>query len=501
MNFKMLMSALLSSAVVSGFSQVDHPLGDFDGQTDVGSPKLAGSASYDAVNQEYTLTGAGTNMWFTTDQFHFLWKKMKGDFILRARLEFVGKGAVNHRKVGWMIRKTLDAGSPYADAAEHGNGLTALQFRRGVGSNTEQFWVSTNADVIQFERRGQSYIFSAARSGEPFTSTTLPEFNLGDEVYAGLFICSHDGDVLEKAILRDVRIIVPPKEGFVPYHDYIGSVLQILDVQSGKLEQIYRSDQPFEAPNWTRDGAALIYNISGRAQGWGHLCRFDLATHTPSILNTDPANRNNNDHVLSFDGTMLGISDQTSGKSLVSTVAVVGGTPTQITPTGPSYCHGWSPDGKFLVFTGGRNGKFDIYKIASDGSGSEVRLTDAEGLNDGPEYTPDGRYIYFNSSRTGKMQIWRMKPDGQDQEQVTRDDFNNWFPHISPDGKWVVFISFGPEIDPKDHPYYKQVYIRLMPVDAGSPKVIAYVYGGQGTMNVPSWSPDSKRIAFVSNTQ
>jgi WD40 repeat protein len=441
-------------------------------------------------------------MWFGGDQFHFLWKKMKGDFILRARVEFIGNGAINHRKVGWMIRRTLDGNSPYADAAEHGSGLTALQFRPTAGSNTEQLWLSiSNADVLQFERKGDSYIFSAARYGEPFVSATLPEYKLGDEVYAGLFICSHNADVLEKAIFRDVRIIRPPKANFVPYKDYIGSVLQILDVETGKLEQIYRSDQPFEAPNWTTDGAALIYNISGRAEGWGHLCRFDLATRTPTIINTDPANRNNNDHVLSFDGKMFGISDQTSGKSLVSTVPSTGGTPKLITPTGPSYCHGWSPDGKFLVFTGGRNSKFDIYKIASDGSGSEMRLTDAPGLNDGPEYSPDGNYIYFNSSRTGKMQIWRMKPDGSEQEQVTRDDFNNWFPHISPDGKWIAFISFGSDVSPTDHPYYKQVYLRLMAVDSGSPKVIAYVYGGQGTMNVPSWSPDSKRIAFVSNTQ
>ncbi|HEY3914673.1 MAG TPA: biopolymer transporter TolR, partial [Verrucomicrobiae bacterium] len=343
MNLKLIMSILLSTACVSGFSQ-GNPIGDFDGETDIGNPKLAGSASYDPATQEYTLTGAGTNMWFTTDQCHFLWKKMKGDFILRARIEFVGKGAIAHRKVGWMIRKSLDADSPYADAAEHGNGLTALQFRRAVGDNTEQIWVSTNADVIQFERKGQSYIFSAAKYGEPFASTTLPEFNLGDDVFAGLFICSHDENVMEKAIFRDVRIIRPPKEGYVPYHDFLGSVLQILDVQSGKLEQIYHSDQPFEAPNWTRDGSALIYNISGRTEGWGKLCRFDLASRTSSILNIDPAIHNNNDHVLSFDGTMLGISGQTNGNSLVWTVPVGGGAPTQITSAGPSYCHGWSPD-------------------------------------------------------------------------------------------------------------------------------------------------------------
>jgi TolB protein len=230
------------------------------------------------------------------------------------------------------------------------------------------------------------------------------------------------------------------------------------------------------------------------------LCRFDLAMKQTSIINTDFAIRNNNDHVLSFDGTMLGISDQSGGQSAVCTVPLAGGTPKRMTPLTPSYLHGWSPDGKFLVYTGGRTNKYDIYKILSDGGGQEIRLTDSEGLNDGPEYTPDGKYIYFNSTRGGKMQLWRMKPDGKDQEQVTNDEYNNWFPHISPDGKWIAFLSFPKDIDPKDHPYYKQVYLRLMPVEGGVPKVIAYIYGGQGTINVPSWSPDSKRLAFVSNT-
>jgi TolB protein len=129
-----------------------------------------------------------------------------------------------------------------------------------------------------------------------------------------------------------------------------------------------------------------------------------------------------------------------------------------------------------------------------------VKLTDFKGLDDGPEFTPDGKYIYFNSVRTGRMQIWRMKPDGKDPEQITNDDLNNWFPHISPDGRWIAFISFPAEINPADHPYYKRVYLRLMPIEGGSPKVIAYVYGGQGTINVPSWSPDGKMLAFVSNS-
>ncbi|MGC9942584.1 MAG: biopolymer transporter TolR [Verrucomicrobiota bacterium] len=499
----LIMSTFLSSLVSMASAQTAS-VGDFDGQTGVGSPKLPGSAVYHADHQEYTLTGAGTNMWFGSDQFHFVWKKLNGDFILRTRVQFIGQGAVEHRKVGWMVRPSLEPDAPYADCAEHGSGLTSLQYRPSKGANTEEIKLSiTNADVLQFERRGGIYIFSAARYGDPFVNVELTNLDLGDDVFAGLFICSHNGDVSESAVFRDVRLIRPAKFDFTPYRDYIGSVLEVLDVQSGRLQKLYSSAQPFEAPNWTRDNRDLIYNVSGRAEGWGRLCRFDLLTKQSAWIDTGGAINNNNDHVLSFDGTMLGVSDQSAGhggQSQIFTLPAGGGEARQITSLSPSYLHGWSPDGKFLVYTGGRNQKYDIYKIASDGSGSEIRLTTADGLNDGSEYSPDGKYIYFNSSRSGKMQIWRMNPNGGDQEQVTDDEFNNWFPHISPDGRWLVFLSYGSDVSPTDHPYYKQVYIRLMPAAGGKPRVIAYVYGGQGTMNVPSWSPDSQRIAFVSNS-
>jgi len=479
-------------------------LGQFEAATDIGGPELAGSTSYDPANQEYTLNAAGTNMWFGGDQFHFVWKKMRGDFILRTRIEFLGPGVDPHRKVGWMVRPTLDPDAPYADCAEHGgDGLTSLQYRLTKGANTDQLVLPvTNANILQFERKGSNYTFSAARYGEPLMSTILTNLDLGDEVYVGLYLCSHRGDVVEKARFRDVRIIRPMRDGFTPYRDYIGSVLEILDVQTGRLEMIHRSEQPFEAPNWTTDGKALIYNVSGRNEGWGRLMRFDLATRMPEPLDTGFAIKNNNDHVLSFDGTMLGISDQSqgNGQSTIYTLPATGGTPKRITPLTPSYLHGWSPDAQWLVYTGGRSNKYDIYKIRSDGSGDEIRLTDSPGLNDGPEFTPDGQWIYFNSTRSGRMQIWRMKPDGTGQEQVTDDDYNNWFPHISPDGKWIVIISYPSDINPTDHPYYKQCTLRLMPFEGGTPKVIAYLYGGQGSINVPSWSPDSRSIAFVSNT-
>ncbi len=503
---------IVITTAASGWCQGESPIGDFSDHADVGAPKIVGSASYNAAAQEYTLSAAGANMWATRDEFQFVWKQLKGDFIVRTRMEFLGPGVNNHRKVGIIARASLDADAPYADACEHGDRkLTSLQFRRTKGAITEQVVVPvTGADVLQLERRGDTFIFSAARPGEPFVSAEIKDLVLGEELFVGLFLCSHDAAVQERAIFRDVRLIRPAKIGFAPYRDYIGSTLETLEVFTGRLEVLQRATEPFEAPNWTKDGATLIYNVSGRGENRGRLRRFDLATRTVVPLDTDFATRNNNDHVLSFDGKQLGISHQgaeTNNRSAVYTLPASGGTPKLVTKLAPSYLHGWSPDGKWLVYTGGRPpptggaNKFDIYKIASDGSGEEVRLTDAPGLNDGPEFTPDGKWIYFNSTRTGLMQLWRMKPDGSAQERVTNDEFNNWFPHVSPDGKWIAFISYRKgDVAPEDHPYYKHAYLRLLPIDGGTPKVIAYVYGGQGTINVPSWSPDSRRIAFVSNS-
>jgi len=315
-------------------------------------------------------------------------------------------------------------------------------------------------------------------------------------VYVGLFVCAHNDSVVERAEFSNVRITLPAKTDFTPYRDYIGSNLEILDVATGHAEIVHQYRGSFQAPNWTRDGKALIYAQEG------HLYRFDLSSRSAGQINTGFATRNNNDHVLSFDGRMLGISNhvvEDSDASIVFTLPASGGTPTRVTAQGPSYLHGWSPDGRWLVYTGLRNGVLDVYKISVTG-GAEIRLTTAAGLDDGPEYTPDGAYIYFNSSRSGRMQIWRMRPDGTGQEQITNDGFNNWFPHISPDGRWIVYLSFPPDVAPDDHPFYKHVLLRLMPIGGGPARVIAYVYGGQGTINVPSWSPDGRRLAFVSNS-
>jgi len=479
------------------FSQ-SKTLGIFEGHGDIGKDVKPGSAVYNPKTQEYEMSGSGYNIWFDHDEFHYMWKKMKGDFILYTRARFVGKGVDPHRKVGWMVRSNLEGNSPHINAVVHGDGLTSLQLRRTAGANTEEIRSElTHADVIQLERKGNTYTMRVAKFGEPFVTEQVTDLALGDEVYVGLFLGSHNKDVLEKGIYSDVRISVPAREGLVQYREYLGSSIEILDVTTGKREIIYNSPKSLQAPNWTVDNKSLIYNSEGL------MYNFDLAKRTPKLINTGNVKNNNNDHVLSFDGKMLGLSSGIPelGGSIVWTVPVSGGTPKQITPKGPSYLHGWSPDSKNLIFTGERNKEFDIYRVPSNG-GPEVRLTTAKGLDDGSEYTPDGKYIYFNSNRTGTMQIWRMKADGSEQEAVTTtNEFQDWFPHISPDGKSIVFLSFlKEEVNANDHPFYKHVYLRMLPITGGTPKVIAYIYGGQGTINTPSWSPDSKRVAFISNS-
>ncbi len=495
---KQLLAFLLLLFCIAANGQ-QNPVGIFEGHTDIGTNVKPGSATYIPETGQYVISGAGYNVWADHDEFQFVWKKMKGDFIISTRAEFLGSWVSYHRKVGVMIRKTLEGNSAHVNTVEHGDGLTSLQFRRTAGAQTEEIKAKlTKANVIELERHGNQYIMRAAIYGEPFVMDTVNNIDLGDEVYVGLFVGSHNSDVSETGVFSNVRLTVPFK-GVADNETQmkLGSRLELLEIATGKRDLLYSVPYSIQAPNWTRDGKYLIFNDDK-----GLINRFDLASRAVSVVNTGAVKNNNNDHVISFDGNRLGLSSSVNalGGSIIYTVPLTGGEPKQITPKGPSYLHGWSPDGNFLVFCGERNGEYDVYRVPSTG-GTEVRLTETKGLDDGPEYTPDGKYIYFNSVRSGTMQIWRMKPDGTNPEQVTNDEFNNWFAHISPDGKWIVFISFlKDEVQPGIHPPYKHVYIRLMPFAGGVPKVIAYVYGGQGTINTPSWSPDSKRVAFVSNS-
>lgn len=491
-----LTTLVMASMVTAATAQVRGPgAGFFRGFSDIGSPAIRGEARYLEPAQEYLLKGAGENTWFDRDQFAFLWKEMEGDFILQASVRFPGEGTDPHRKTGLMIRSGLSPDAAHVSCVVHGDGLTSLQYRPRNGSETREVQLDISGPVVlQLEKKGDTFTMSAAHFGEVYKSESL-EITLPGQLFAGLFICSHNPSVSEEARFWNVRVFGTAPDDLEPYSGYIGSLLEIVDVETGRRRVLDGDPGSWQAPNWTPDGEALIYNSGGL------LYRYDLDERTSQVLPTGFADRNNNDHVISFDGTRLGIShhpQEDGGQSVIYTLPLEGGVPERVTPNSPSYLHGWSADDRYLVYTAQRKGLYNIYRIPVSG-GEEERLTDSPCLDDGPEYSPDGKYIYFNSCRTGTMQIWRMDPDGSNPTQLTFDQYQDWFPHISPDNRRIVFISYPPEVPADAHPFYRRVYLRLISVDDPEPRVIGYVYGGQGTMNVPSWSPDSRKIAFVSN--
>jgi Tol biopolymer transport system component len=242
----------------------------------------------------------------------------------------------------------------------------------------------------------------------------------------------------------------------------------------------------------------LVYNSEG------HIWKFDLASGSETVLNTGECDNCNNDHVLSPDERYIAVSHgprEGGYSSRVYIIPMEGGEARLVTPNSPSYLHGWSPDGKELAYCAfrmhGENLEVDVYSIPAEG-GEETRLTFG-GFNDGPEYAPDGKSIWFNSTRSGKMQIWRMGRDGSDPVRMTPCERNNWFAHVSPDGEKVVYISYGAEdLLPNEHLPNMRVELRIMNADGSGDRRLLSFFGGQGSMNVNSWAPDSRHIAFVS---
>ena len=480
--------------------QEETNFGIFTHSRDVGNLKHKGKTVYEPSTGKYFISASGTNMWHDTDEFHIVWTKVRGDFILYSNVAFQGEGVDDLRKAGLIIRKSLDTSSPYISAAYHGDGLVSMQYRLKDGGPTEEIRHSESfASILQLERTGNKILVQACRSGDPLAKTgVLEPYWLENEFYVGLFVCSHNADVVETAVFSNTRLTIPVGEGFIPYRDFAGSRVEILEVETGLRKVVYETHDNLEAPNWSPDGKYLILN------GRGLLYRVYIDSGVKEQINTDFATSLNNDHGISPDGTQLVISHHVDDlppdqNSIIFTLPIEGGTPVRVTEKGPSYWHGWSPDGRYLIYTAHRNGQWDIFRIPVDG-GEEVQLTNSPGLDDGSEYSYDGKYIWFNSERTGSMEIWRMNADGSQPTQITNDEYQNWFPHPSPDDSQIVFLSYLPDVAPGDHPYYKHVMLRIMDTVTFEPRVIAHLYGGQGTINVPSWSPDGKKVAFVSNT-
>ena len=464
-------------------------LGIFQAQSDVGNVAKSGSAAFHPARSEYLIRGGGANMWSTNDAFHFLWTKMSGDLSLAAHIQFSGTGGNPHRKACLIIRQSLEPDSAYVDVAVHGIGLTALQCRQTDGDATHEIvWGMSAPGHLRIEKHGDYVTLSVAAAGqEPRPAGAMYRVHFNEPFYVGLGVCAHDNRRIEQAAFSNVELkSLPVQSG----SKVIQSTLETLEISSTDRQIVYHTPDHIEAPNWSRDGKFFLFNSRGR------IYRLPATGGAPELVTTGSQTRCNNDHGISPDGKLLAISDQAKdGKSRIYVLPISGGRPRLMTGQAPSYWHGWSPDGRTLAYCAERNGNFDIYTMPVRG-GRERRLTTAPGLNDGPDYSPDGKFIYFNSDRTGLMQIWRMNPDGSQQEQITFDDHNNWFAHPSPNGRWITFLSYDKDV--KGHPAGKDVMLRLMSLSDRKIQVLAKLYGGQGTINVPSWSPDSRNIAFVS---
>jgi len=431
---------------------------------------------------------------------------------MTADVRFVGPGAVGHRKATLMVRQSLDANSAYADVALHGDGLTALQFRPVTGAETSEVRASDNAPVrLRVERRGAQLMMYVGQTEQSLVRSGTTTVDFQGPVYVGLGVCSHDANVLETAIFSNVSIQELPATDPNRNPSTVRSKISIYDLESKSVHVVYSEDKLWEAPNWSPDGKYLVANSGGR------LYRFVLDARgeaQPQALALDPAYKCNNDHGLSPDGKRLAFSAEHAPQkgSQVYVAAADGTKPQLLTAHIPSYFHGWSPDNHWLAFVGERGGHFNIYRVAVNG-GEEERLTSNPAFDDGPDYSPDGKWIYINSYRSGGWDIWKFPAagagaDDHDAVRITADAQEDWFPHPSPDGKWLLLLSFPPGT--KGHDFKTAVQLRMMPLPTGKAdstpsaegdhgiQVLTRFFGGQGTINVNSWSPDSKKFAFVS---
>jgi Tol biopolymer transport system component len=461
----------------------------FTSSSDIGTVGTPGQVEFVRDSGIYRITASGSNIWDRADAFYFVRKTVRGDVTISSGIDWATAGGHEHKKAGLMLRAGMDAGDPHASVMLHGDGLISLQYRRTKGDPTLEVRLPVNSRKarLRLVRHGDVISVEVSRPGEEFQPGGAVTVPLPAEVEAGLAVCSHDNADSQTAVFTDPSMeelgTVDAKKRVVE------STLETIDITNGERRIVYRAPEHFEAPNWSRDGF-LYYN------GGGRIYRIPVDGGAPEHMSTGDV-RVNNDHGLSPDGNSMVISGSIGkGESRIFILPVAGGTPKPVTSNSPSYWHGWSPDGKTLAYCGSRNREYDIYTIPV-GGGEETRLTTAAGLDDGPDYSPDGRLIYFNSERSGVMRIWRMRADGSGQELFSSGpESADWFPHPSPDGKWVVYLSYDPSV--KGHPANKDVVLRIAASSGGAPRILATLFGGQGTINVPSWSPDSRRLAFVS---
>ncbi len=325
--FRLLSIAILmcTMALFAGrmTSQTASPVGIFESHQDVGTVLHPGSVEYDATSQRYTIAGSGENMWLGADAFQFAWKKMSGDVSLTADISFLTKTGNEHKKAVLMLRQSLDADSVYADVALHASGLTSLQFRDSKGALTREVQANSSAPKrVRIVKRGDYVYMALSNEGvDPHVAGGWLRIPLQGDFYVGLGVCSHDKDVVEKAAFSNVALTQPSAATGKPV---LYSALETVEVDSADRRIVYLSEGRFEAPNWTRDGKAFLFNRDGRIES------LPVDGGKPTVIDTGFANRCNNDHGISPDSKQLAISDNSQGdhESRVYLVPIKGGTST-----------------------------------------------------------------------------------------------------------------------------------------------------------------------------
>ena len=486
----------IASAQTAGNS-----LGILESQSDVGSVTPPGMAAFDAATGIYTIRSAGANLWVNVDAFHFVWKKISGDVSLTAdvKLADAGPTASPHRKALLMFRQTLDSDSLYADAAIHGNGETALQYRRNKGDTTQDIAFNIGAPQrMRLEKRGDVITLFLRAHGEPLHQVGASiKLHFDGDFYAGLGVCAHNPNAIEQATFAHVEL-EPLTSSATPAATALYSTLHTIAIDNNaRMDFVIQTGKgQMEAPNWSRDGKTLIFDRGGKlwtvpaAEGDGSIAE---ATQ----LDIGNASDCTGSHGLSPDGKWLAMTCTTPDHPgrRVYIVPATGGAPRMVTENPNSYFHSWSPDGKTILFTRPSQGTLNIFAI-SPARGAETALTVGTGVSDDPDFSADGKWIYFNSDRAGGMQIFRMHPDGSQPEQVTFDEKHNWTAHPSPDGKSILILSYDKDVS--GHAANKDVTLRIINIADGKIRDLVQIIGGSGTDNVPNWAPDGQHFAFVS---
>ena len=463
---------------MTGLFLLAAAVGMFEGHGDVGTVLHAGEAEYDSAARTYAVSGSGENMWFGADAFHFVWKKVTGDVTLTADVRILGEGGDPHRKAVLMIRQSLDADSPYADAAVHGDGLTSLQTRDAKGAATHEIQASVGGPArVRISKRGAWFYMSVApQGGELRPAGGWMKAAIDGTFYVGIGVCAHNMDAVERAAFSNVELGEPDakRQGW--------TTLETVTVASTDRRSIFRTEGSVGAPTWTPDGTALVYLDQNR------LWQVAATGGRAEPIETGPGLKCNLSYGFSLDGETLAFTAwDRPGELQVYVISSAGGQPRRVTKKGVSLWSGWSPDGKTLIFYGERGSRWRTFTIPVEG-GRERAL-----IPDGPdaEYSPDGRHVYLGSLRGGRgQQVWRVRTDGSGWEQVTPDGMENWDQHVSPDGKLLAFLSARTP--------GAEVLVRVMSLTNGEIRVMGNLGRLGGSMAAPCWSPDSKRLAFVS---